>query len=112
MSKESEFNFHSATVGKDGMQASFDLGSGEGFAQQDVTQYKEQAKKDREEQDYYGIRRDGYRKLATIPDIVAIEILQNYGLDLHHPAFMSNPANLTKLKKILQSEYRDLLVNN
>lgn len=112
MSKESEFNFHSATVGKDGMQASFDLGSGEGFAQQDITQYKEQAKKDREEQDYYGIRRDGYRKLATIPDIVAIEILQNYGLDLHDPTFMSNPANLTKLKRILQSEYRDLLVNN
>ena len=94
------------------MQASFDLGSGEGYAQQDITQYIEDAKKEREKQDYYGIRRDGYRKLATIPDIVAIEILQNHKIDLHDPEFMSNPANLTKLKHILSTEYRDLLVNN
>jgi hypothetical protein len=49
--------------------------------------------------------------MATIPDIVALKILQDHKLDLHHQHFMSNPANLTKLKKILITEYRDLVIN-
>jgi hypothetical protein len=49
--------------------------------------------------------------MATIPDIVAIKILQDHHLDLHDPSFMQDPNNLKKLKTILMSEYRDLVVN-
>jgi len=49
--------------------------------------------------------------MATIPDIVAIKIFEDHKLDLHDPNFMSNPSNLTKLKKILVSEYADLVIN-
>jgi hypothetical protein len=112
MANENEFKFHSSTVGTDqGINAGYDLKTNQWEAKQDISQYIEHAKLEREKQDYYGIRKDGYRKLATIPDIVALEILQNHKIDLHDPTFMSNPANLTKLKKILATEYRDLLVN-
>jgi hypothetical protein len=112
MAKENNFVFSSATVDqKEGIQAGFDLQSAEWEAKQDITQYKEHAKNERDRQDYFGLTKGGYRKMATIPDIVAIEILQKYKLDLHDPMFMSNPANLTKLKKILITEYRDLVIN-
>ena len=112
MSKETDFKFHSATVGEEkSINAGFDLNTGNWEAKQDVSQYIEQAKRDRDKQEHYGIRKDGYRKLATIPDIVAIKILQDHHLDLHDPSFMGDPNNLKKLKTILMSEYRDLLVN-
>jgi len=112
MAKENNFVFSSATVDqKEGIQAGFDLQSAEWEARQDITQYKEHAKNERDRQDYFGLTKGGYRKMATIPDIVAIEILQNHKLDLHDPMFMSNPANLIKLKKILITEYRDLVIN-
>jgi len=112
MSKETDFKFHSATVGKDtGINAGFDLKTGDWEAKQNISQYKEQAKHDRDKQEYFGIRKDGYRKMATIPDIVAIKILQDHKLDLHSPTFMQDPNNMKKLKHILFTEYRDLLVN-
>jgi hypothetical protein len=93
MSKETDFKFHSATVGKEkGIQAGFDLQSGDWQAVQDI-------------------RKDGYRKMATIPDIVAIKILQDHNLDLHSPEFMHDPNNMKRLKHILFTEYRDILVN-
>ena len=111
MAKEKEFKFHSATVKQKGINAGFDLDTKQWEAKQDVSDYKEHAKLEREKQDYYGIRKDGYRKLATIPDIVAIDILQKYNLDLHDPTFMRDPNNVKKLKTILMTEYRDLVVN-
>lgn len=112
MSKETDFKFHSSTVGADkGINAGFDLQSGDWQATQDITQYKENARLDRERQEHYGIRKDGYRKMATIPDIVAIKILQDHDIDLHDPAFMYDPNNMKKLKTILLTEYRDLLIN-
>lgn len=113
MAKEKEFKFHSATVEKsEGIQAGFDLDSGDWEAKQDVTQFKKQAQLDREKQEYYGHRKDGYRKMATIPDIVAIKMLEDHGLDLHNPAFMKEPANMVKLKYVLRTEYPELLVNS
>lgn len=111
MAKENEFKFHSATVKDKGINAGYDLTTDEWEAKQDITDYKEHAKLEREKQEYYGVRKDGYRKLATIPDIVALDILQKHKLDLHDPSFMSNPNNLKRLKQILMSEYRDLVVN-
>ncbi len=53
----------------------------------------------------------GHKKFATVPDIVAIEILQKHRLDLHDPMFMENPINMTRLKKIIMTEYPYLVVN-
>jgi hypothetical protein len=111
MAKENEFKFHSATVKEKGIEAGYDLATDQWEAKQDISDYKEHAKLEREKQEYYGHRKDGYRKLATIPDIVALEILQKYNLDLHDPMFMREPQNVQRLKTILMSEYRDLVVN-
>ena len=112
MAKENNFVFSSATVDqKESIKANFDLQSATWEAKQNIDQYKEHAKNERDKQDYFGKVKNGYRKLATIPDIVALDILQNHRLDLHDQNFMSNPANLTKLKSILMTEYRDLVIN-
>ena len=112
MAKENEFKFHSSTVGQNqGINAGFDLQTGDWEAKQDITQYLVDAKIERDKQEYYGARKDGYRKMATIPDIVAIKILEDHNLDLHHPLFMKDPNNMKKLRQILITEYRDLLIN-
>ena len=112
MSKETDFKFHSSTVGANkSIHAGFDLQSGDWQAVQDISQYKEAAKLDRDKQAYYGLAKSGYRKMATIPDIVAIKILQDHHLDLHDPDFMGDPNNLKRLKRILITEYPDLVVN-
>ena len=101
MSKETDFKFRSSTVEADkDIHAGFDLESGDWEATQNITQYKEQAKEDRDRQEYFGKTKGGYRKMATIPDIVAIKILQDHHLDLHDPSFMGDPNNLKKLKLI------------
>lgn len=53
----------------------------------------------------------GMRKMATIPDIVAIEMLNKHNLDLHDPLFMNNPANLKRLRYLLRTEYPYLLIS-
>lgn len=112
MAKDNEFKFHSSTVGtQQGINAGFDLQTGDWEAQQDISQYLKDAKIERDKQEYYGVRKNGYRKLATIPDIVAIKIMQDHKLDIHDPNFMKEPKNMVKLRKILMSEYRDLLIN-
>ena len=109
--KPKQFAFHSSTAGSDQIKAAFDLDTGVGHFEQDLTHFVENAKKDRDEQDFKGFRKDGYRKFATIPDSIALKLLTDHGMDLHDPNFMGNPANMTKLKRIMLSEYRDLVIN-
>ena len=72
MGKENEFKFHSATVdAKENIHAGFDLDNGNWQAVQNITQYKENVKLQKEKETYYGRSKSGYRKMATIPDIVA-----------------------------------------
>jgi len=112
MGKENEFTFRSSTVkANEDIYAGFDLQSGDWEAKQDITHYKEDARLQREKESYFGRNKTGYRKMATIPDIVAIKILQEHNLDLHDPDFMQDSNNLKKLKTILMSEYSDLVVN-
>lgn len=112
MARENEFSFQSATVNpKKSMKAGFDLQSAEWEVKQDIQQYKDQAKRDRDREQYFGRINKGYRKMATIPDIVALEILQNHKLNLHDQLFMNDKNNMKKLKTILMMEYPDLLVN-
>lgn len=115
MAKRSEFLFNSATINpKESIKAGFDLSTGNWEAIQDVSQYKEHAKKERDRQDYFGLKKNksGFRKMATIPDIVAIKIKEDHGIDLHSTTFMRDRDKMNKLKYILRTEYPDLLINN
>ena len=108
MSNDFKFNY---TAGENQMKATFDLNTGDNYVEQNIDNYKLAAALEREKQEYHGLNKSHYRKLATVPDIVAMKILTDHGLDLHDPNFSSDPNNFTRLKKILMSEYRDLLVN-
>jgi len=73
---------------------------------QDEKPFLEQAKREREA----GKRTDtGYRKFATIPDIVAIEVMQKHGIDIHDPNTMGDRALMNKFRAIIKSEYPYLL---
>jgi len=113
MAKQYEFDFMSATVDpKKSIKAGFDLDSGQWQATQNIQQYVDGAKEDRDKEAYFGrTRYKGFRKMATIPDIVALKIKEDYGIDLHDPAFMHDKDKLKKLKVILKMEYPHLLVN-
>ena len=76
---------------------------------QDETPFLEQAKEDRERGTADNIM--GAKKFATIPDIVAIEVLQKYGIDIHDPAIMRDRAEMMRFKKIIMTEYPHLVVN-
>ena len=49
--------------------------------------------------------------MDTIPDIVAIKINEDHGINLHDNTFMRDKDKMKKLKYILQTEYKHLLVN-
>jgi len=113
MAKENEFKFSSATIApSESIKAGFDLQTGEWQAQANVQQFKEQAKLDRDKQAYFGRAKTGFRKMATIPDIIAIKINQDHGINLHDTTFMRDRDKMKKLKYILTTEYPDLMVNN
>ncbi len=110
MAKQYEFNFESSTVKpKENIKAKFDLQTGGWAAEKDVTHYKNDIIKEKERQDYFGIKDKGYRKMATIPDIVAIKIKEEHGIDLHDSTFMHDIDKKAKFKKILMSEYPHLM---
>ena len=112
MAKENEFKFKSATVNPmQGMNAGFDLQTGQWQATQNVDSYLKHIQLEREKQDYFGQTTHGYRKMATIPDIVAIKIKEDHGIDLHSQTFMRDKDKLKKLRYILTTEYPHLLVN-
>lgn len=79
--------------------------------EQNVEGYRDYAKLQRDLDELAPSRRQ-YRSFAILPDIVCIDILTKYGLDVHSQTFMSNPANLTKLKKIIMEDYPLLLTSN
>jgi len=79
--------------------------------EQDVNAYKEYAAQQRE-LDSFAANGRTYRSFAIIPDIVAIDMLTKHGLDVHSPDFMQDPANLRKLKQIIESDYPLLKTSN
>ena len=86
--------------------------NGERFrVSQDVSAYNRYAEQQRKINDETGGSRK-YRSFAIIPDIVSIDILNKYGINIHDPEFMSNPADVNKLKRIIKTEYPELLTAN
>lgn len=80
--------------------------------EQNVEVYKDYAKQSRDQDELVGSTGRKYRSFAILPDIVCIDILTKYGLDVHSQDFMSNPANLRKLKGIIDSDYPLLKTSN
>jgi hypothetical protein len=79
--------------------------------EQNVQAYKDYAAQQRE-LDSFARNGRTYRSFAIIPDIVAIDILTKYGLDVHSPDFMSDPASLRRLKHIIDTDYPLLKTSN
>ena len=75
---------------------------------QDEKPYLEEVKREKENQN----NKSHMKKFATIPDLVAIDILNKYGLDIHDPLFMSDTDGLKKLKQIILQDYKYLVVNS
>ena len=76
--------------------------------QQNEKPFLEEAQRERDHQK----KNSHLRKFATIPDIVAIEILEKYGLDVHSPQFMNDIDGLKRLKQIILQDYKHLVVNS
>ena len=73
---------------------------------QDEKPFLEQAKREREQTK----KRDvGYKKFATIPDIVAIEVKEKWNIDIHDPIQSGDSAVMSKFKKIIKENYAYLL---
>ena len=79
---------------------------------QDVSAYLKYAKESRDKYEYYkGTEKTHYRSFAIIPDIVAIDILKKYNIDIHASEFMSDKQLVSKLRKIIIDEYPGLLTH-
>lgn len=87
-----------------GLHGGVDLETGVFEVTQDATPFIEQAKRDREASLKHG-RDVGYKKACTIPDIVAVDLLYKYGIDVHDPNFMHDPAQVRRVIGIIKSEY-------
>lgn len=100
--------YNSSSAG--GLSGGMNVG-GQWKVEQDVTPFLEQAKRDREA--YFANesenKKKGLRKFATIPDVVALDIKEKHGLDLHSAEFNSDPANLAKLRLIIIQDYPHLM---
>lgn len=79
--------------------------------EQDVRFYNEYAERSRQLDEMASSKRR-YRSFCIIPDIVAIDILTKYNLNIHDPNFMSNPADVRRLKEIIMRDYPKLLTSN
>jgi len=99
--KSQEDNKHSFNVETD--LSNFSLS-------QDVSAYRDYAKESRDIYDASGAA-SHYRSFAVIPDIVAIDILTNHKIDINAQDFMSDKPLVARLKKIIISEYPDLLTH-
>ena len=73
---------------------------------QDEKPFLEQAKRDREASKKSDA---GYKKFATIPDIVSIEIKEKYGLDIHSPDFFHDTDKKARFMTIIKQNYPYLL---
>jgi hypothetical protein len=88
----------------------YESGQGKGTSNwqiyQDEKPFLEQAKRDRESTK----KRDvGYKKFATIPDIVALEIKEKYHIDIHNADHSSDKATMARFMKLIKQDYPYLL---
>lgn len=94
-----------------GMQAKIDIDTGQFQVHQDATPFIEAAKREREllATGKMSKKDVGYKKACTIPDIVAVELMYKYNIDIHSPEFMHDSALVQRVIKIIKSEYPYLM---
>lgn len=92
-----------------GMNALLDTDTGQFQVHQDATPFIEEAKRDRDLAATRSRKDIGYKKACTIPDIVAVELMFKYNIDIHSPEFMHDPALVRKVIRIIKSEYPYLM---
>jgi hypothetical protein len=91
------------------MSQIIDKYNGEGFQfEQDIQGYLDYAHKTRVANQ--GVAGVNMRSFCIVPDIVAVDILTKYGLDIHDPEM--DQQGFTKFKEIVKREYPRLLTNN
>ena len=99
--------FHQSSTGA--LKAKYETATGthENFyAEGDVSEAKQFVKEQRE---IGRNTKSHYQHMAEIPMIIVLELQTKWGMDIMGPDFMANPANVTRLKYILKTEYPDLL---
>ena len=106
MAKWKNFDFKVDAEHGAGMKARFDLAESEWKVTADEKPFLKQAELDREKN---WNPKSGYKKFATIPDIVSIEIMQNHGINIHEPSTMQDKDKMARFKKIIASEYKYLM---
>jgi len=104
-----KFKHKEVTGGLEGQIEFNQMGGLSGWeAAQDITPFLEQAKMEKE----IGFnKKTHYRKFATIPDVVAIEIATKYGVNIHDPKTNGDKDVMKKFKKIIIEDYPHLLVS-
>jgi len=91
-----------------GMTGGLDTTTGDFEIHQDTAPFIKQARADRESSKLRG-RDVAYKKACTIPDIVALDILTKYKIDIHDANFMHDPKAVLKVIGIMKSEYPVLM---
>ena len=76
---------------------------------QDEQPFLDQAKMDREQTQIQ--TKMNHKKFATIPDIVAIEIAEKHGIDIHDPTIFADREKMNRFKQIVMRDYAYLVVN-
>lgn len=82
---------------------------------QDVAAYKDYAEQSRIiESEMSGVKKMSrtFKPFCVLPDIVAIDILTKYNIDVHSPSFGSDPAEVNRFRNIMMTEYKALLTSN
>lgn len=82
---------------------------------QDMTPYLEYAAQSRiNETDMSGARKRARttKPFCILPDIVAIEILTKYNIDVHSPTFGTDPMEVKRFRSLMLTEYKGLLTSN
>lgn len=80
--------------------------------QQDIQVYKEYAATEREIDKYYSTRKTTFRPFCIVPDIVAIDIFNRYGIDIHSPDFGHDETAKRRFAQIMKTEFPELLTSS
>ena len=78
--------------------------------EQDVQAYRDYAKDSREISAYSNGRMQKFKPLCIIPDIVAIKLLVEFGIDVHSADFMHDDEKKKKVVDWLRLEAPDLFL--
>ena len=99
--------YHSSVTGSISGGINLDGKSNNWKVSGDISAAKEEVKRSRE---LGPNKKTHFRHMAEIPHIVVLELLTKHRMDILDSEFMKIPANMKRLRVILQTEYPDLLV--